>query len=342
MNLHNQNRVYTEVNFEWCELTNQYIEVSSVSEEYNGEWASCAAVTNQTDTDVGVGYSAGITTAAAIVQFNKANVTFPLISTAYAAKGTINVTFPEWSKVAASSVTNNAAGSEGDTQNAVVLTSVANTVEVLRQNIHANVTDLIIHGTTENAIAQSGQVLGNAVATEFDLNVCALFDAFATSKGTSTEGMQFLDVMDAVASLEANDAPRPYSAVLHPLQMWGSFGLSNELGAAAVNESNAAFNGNTIASDQFFGTGFATSLGGVNFYTSAQVADGSDSTEKKGAIFAKTALGAGLVDTGSGSFIEIRTEREETSASTVVVANGYWAVTELVDLHGVEIFTEIS
>ena len=50
----------------------------------------------------------------------------------------------------------------------------------------------------------------------------------------------------------------------------------------------------------------------------------------------------GLLDTGGGSFIEIRQEREETSASTVVVANGYWALSELVDLHGVEIFTEIS
>ena len=338
----NQNRVYTEVNIQQCEQTNQYIEVSSVSEEYSGEWELCAAVTNQTDTDVGVGYASGVTTAAAIVQFNKANVTFPLITTAFAAKGSTSVSFPEWSKVAASSVTNNAAGSEGDTQNAVALTSVANTVEVLRNNIHANVTDLVVHGATEAAITQSGQVLGNAVATEFDLNVCALFDAFATSKGTSTNGMKFLDVMDSVASLEANDAPRPYSAVLHPQQMWGGYGLTNELGISAVQGSNGAFNGNNMAADQIFGTGFVTTLGGVNFYTSAQVADGSDSTEKKGAIFAKTALGAALIDTGGGSFIEIRQEREETSASTVVVANGYWALSELVDLHGVEIFTEIS
>ena len=31
-----------------------------------------------------------------------------------------------------------------------------------------------------------------------------------------------------------------------------------------------------------------------------------------------------------------------TGASTNIVANGYWAVSELVDLHGVEIHTEIS
>ena len=300
-----------------------------------------AAVTNQTDTDVG--YAAGITTAAAIVQFNKANVTFPLISTEYAAVGTTNVSFPEYSKVSPTSVQNNTAGNEGDYQNAVALTVGANTVEVLRHNIHANLTDLAAHSQS-GALSNAGLVLGNAVAAEFDLQVCAAFDDFATSKGTSTDGLKFLDIMDALASLEANDAPRPYSAVLHPLQMFGSFGLSNEFGISAANGSNGAFNGGHAASvgDQFIGTGFVSSIAGINFYTSPQVKDGADATEKKGGVFAKTALGAGLVDTGSGSFLNIATEREETQASTVVVANGYWAITELVDLHGVEIHTEIS
>jgi len=298
-----------------------------------------AAVTNQTDTDVG--YAAGITTASAIVQFNKANVTFPLISTEYAAAGTTNVSFPEYSKVAPTSVTNNAAGDEGDHQNAVALTVGANTVEVLRHNIHANLTDLAAHSQS-GALSNAGLVLGNAVAAEFDLQVCAAFDDFATSKGTSTDGLKFLDIMDALASLEANDAPRPYNAVLHPLQMFGSYGLSNEFGISATQGSNGAFNGGHAASvgDQFMGTGFVSSIAGINFYTSPQV--GATSDQHKGAVFAKTALGAALVDTGSGSFLNIATEREETQASTVVVANGYWAITELVDLHGVEIHTETS
>ena len=113
----NMNRVYSQVDFQWCDESNQYIEVSSVSSDYAGDFALCAAVTNQTDTDVG--YAAGITTAAAIVQFNKANVTFPLITKGYAATGTTSVSFPEYSKLGVSDVTNNAAGSEGDHQNAV-------------------------------------------------------------------------------------------------------------------------------------------------------------------------------------------------------------------------------
>ncbi len=125
--------------------------------------------------------------------------------------------------------------------------------------------------------------------------------------------------------------------------MYGSFGLSNELGqVAAVNGSNGAFGAGSSASENFLQAGFVTSLAGVNFYTSPQVIDGSDSTEKKGAIFAKTALGCGYIDFGGGSFIEMRTERNELGASTNLVANGYWASAELVDLHGVEIFTEIS
>ena len=43
-----------------------------------------------------------------------------------------------------------------------------------------------------------------------------------------------------LASLETNDAPRPYSAVLHPQQMYGSFGLSNELSTTAVSSSVGA------------------------------------------------------------------------------------------------------
>ena len=174
-----------------------------------------------TDTDVAVGSASGITTAAAIVQFNKAAVAPQTITMGAAAKGSVSVTFPEWSKVAVGSVENDSAGAEGSDSPLVDLTSVANTVEVLRNSVAVGVTDLVAHGSSEAYLAQAGSVIGNTVAAEFDNHICALFDAFATSKGASTEGLRWLDVMDAVASLETNDAPRPYSAVLHPQQMYG-------------------------------------------------------------------------------------------------------------------------
>ena len=296
------------------------------------------------NTDVGVAAGGlGKTIAAAIVQFNKAAVTPDLISMVAAVKGSNTVQFPIYSKLGVSDVTNEATGDEDTEVAATSITTAATNVEILRNHINARVTDLAAHGNADALMINAGQVLGNAVAAEFDANICALFDGFATSKGTD-DGLRFLDIMDAVASLEANDAPRPYAAVLHPQQMYGSYGLSNELGTITSGTGSLgafAHGGAASVGEQFYGAGFVTSIAGINFFTSPQVIDG-DTGRKKGAVFAKTALGAGYLDFGGGNFIEMRTERNELGASTNLVANGYWAVSELVDLHGVEIHTEIS
>ena len=295
------------------------------------------------NTDVGVAAGGlGKTIAAAIVQFNNAAVTPSTISMVAAAQGSNVVQFPIYSKLGVSDVTNEATGDEDTEVAATSITTAATSVEVLRNHINARVTDLASYGNSDALMVNAGQVLGNAVAAEFDANICALYDGFATSKG-SDDSLRFLDIMDALASLETNDAPRPYSAVLHPQQMYGSFGLSNELALTATNSSVGAFahGGASSVGDQFYNAGFVSSIAGIDFYTSPQVIDGATG-RKKGAIYSKTAVGAGYIDFGAGNFIELRTERNELGASTNLVANGYWAVSELVDLHGVEIHTEIS
>ena len=295
------------------------------------------------NTDVGVAAGGlGKTIAAAIVQFNKAAVTPATISMVAAQSGSNVVQFPVYSKLGVSDVTNEATGDEDTEVAATSITTAATNVEILRNHINARVTDLAAHGNADALMVNAGQVLGNAVAAEFDANICARFDDFATSKGTD-DGLRFLDIMDAVASLETNDAPRPYSAVLHPQQMYGSFGLSNELATTATASSVGAFahGGASFVGEQFYRAGFVTSLAGIDFFTSPQVIDGATG-RKKGAIYSKTAIGVGFIDFGGGNFIELKTERNELGASTNLVANGYWAVSELVDLHGVEIHTEIS
>ena len=295
------------------------------------------------NTDVGIAAGGlGKTIAAAIVQFNKAAVTPQTISMAAAVRGSNTVQFPVYAKLAVSAVENEATGDEDTEVAATSITTAATNVEVLRNHINARVTDLAAYGNSDALMVNAGQVLGNAVAAEFDANICALYDGFATSKG-SDDSLRFLDIMDAVASLETNDAARPYSAVLHPQQMYGAFGLSNELSTTAVSSSVGAFaHGGAInVADQFYSAGFVTNIAGISFYTSPQVIDGSTG-RKKGAIYSKTALGAGFIDFGGGNFIQLATERNELGASTNLVANGYWAASELVDLHGVEIHTEIS
>ena len=298
--------------------------------------------------DIGVSAGGlGVAIAAAIVQLNKAAVTPQCITMVAAPAGTNTVKFPVYTKHdvthADYGVKNMASGAEETDANLTSIETTAVSCDVLRNAIRAEISDLAAHGNADALLVNAGTQLGNDIAKEFDLNVCALFDGFATSKGTSTEGLRFLDLMDAVASLEANDAPRPYHAVLHPQQMYGTFGLSNEFGSSAVNGSNGVFNGApSPAVDQFMGAGFVTTLAGINIYTSTSVPDGGDATEKKGGIFASTAIGCGYINQGGGSFIQMASEREEKSAKTIMVANAYYQAKELVDLHGVEIHTEIS
>jgi hypothetical protein len=167
-------------------------------------------------------------------------------------------------------------------------------------------------------------------------------DNFSNAVGHD-DALTFAVFMDAVATLEANDAPRPYNCVLDPRQVYGSFGLSAEFGnIAAVNGSNGAFTGMAgTAEQQFMGVGQVTTLAGIGIYTTTAVLDGATGRKEAG-MFSQQAIGCGFIDFGGGNFIQMATEREEAYAKTTLVANAYYAAAELVDAYGVEIDTEIS
>ena len=290
------------------------------------------------DTDVALGASGGITTGAAIVQFNKAAVAPSLVNMQAAAKGAVSVSFPTWTKLGVAAEIG--VGGEGADTAVTDLASAATTVEILRQSITAQVTDLVAHGSNDNILAQAGLVLGNSVAARFDKKIADLLDNFATTAGAATTSMSWNDIMDAVGNLEKNDAPRPFSAMFHPLQVWGSQGISAELGSIASEQSKGAFSGGSAVGQQFASAGFVASIGGVNIHTSPQVAGSSD--HHTGAIFAKTALSVGFIDFGGGNFIQVESDRNILGASTVISANGYFEAVETVDLHGVTMNTETS
>ena len=299
-----------------------------------------ADVTNATDTNVATG-GLGTTIAAAIVQFNKAAVAPPLVSMNAAVSGTNTVQFPVYTKLTPSSaVTEEAEGTEGTEIDATAITTTAITVEILRNHINAKVTDLAAHANGDALMLNAGRVLGNAVATKFDYDTCLLMDGFATSVGGAAVSTHLGLLFDAVANLEKNDAPRPYSAILHPLQVWGSFGLTNELSNVAVVQSNGGLSQSQGVGEEFRRAGFATQLGGITIYTSPQVVSTSD--QHKGGIFSQDAIGCGFLDFGGGNFIQLESERNALGAQTNIVCNAYFEIIETVDLHGVEIHTETS
>ena len=292
-------------------------------------------------TDVGVAAGGlGKTIAAAILQFNKAAVCQGVVNMVACQKGTNVAQIPVYSKQALSTVTTNASGAEETTGSAESITSVASSLEVFRNNVYAQVTDLAAFGNSDALLVNAGQILGNTVAAHFDEERCALLDRFSTAVGGAAISMHLGLIFDAVAGLEGSDAPRGYSAILHPLQVWGSFGLTNELSNVAVVQSNAGLSQSQGVGEDFRKAGFSSTIGGVDIYTSPQVVSTSD--QHKGGIFAKTAIACGYIDQGGGNFIQIELDRNAPAASTEVVANGYFNLAVTVNDHGREVHTETS
>tara|TARA_Y100001963_G_scaffold160246_1_gene269592 strand:- start:4213 stop:5124 length:912 start_codon:yes stop_codon:yes gene_type:complete len=295
---------------------------------------------NESDTGIAVG-GLGRTIASAIVNFNKAAVGPNCINMVAAKPGTNSVNFPVYSKIALAQVTNGSAGAEGaeDANFSPGITTTANNTVVLRHTISTTVTDLANFGNDDALMVNAGAQLGNAVAAEFDQHVADVGDGFGTSIGSSTTSMSFKTLMDGVGTLESNSAPRPYNAMLHPLQVYGEYGLSGEVGQVAAQQASGAFGNNSVG-DQIVQTGFITQVGGVSVFNSPNINATSD--QHKGFLSSKGAIGGAFVDQGGGSFIELRTDRLEREASTLLVANGYWAITLCNDTYGVTVHTESS
>tara|TARA_R110002020_G_scaffold294656_1_gene510417 strand:+ start:502 stop:1398 length:897 start_codon:yes stop_codon:yes gene_type:complete len=293
-----------------------------------------------TDTDVATG-ALGLAIGNAIVQFNKVAVCPQLVTMVPCPKGSVTARVPVYSKLGISNVETASAGAEGAANQEVITTAPVD-IEVLRNHIDVMITDLAAYGNNDALIVNAGQAIGNAVALEFDAQcLTGKVDDFATTVGANTTGMSMSKLFTAVAKLEENSAPRPYSAVLHPLNMWGDFGITNEIGSvAALNESNGALSGGSAVGSQLAATGLVTNLGGVNMYTSpsTSIADGAGTSQ--GGVFAKTAIACAYIDFGGGNFVQIESQRDADLAGTELVANGYFAFGETVDLHGVTLLNE--
>ena len=293
-----------------------------------------------TDTDVATG-ALGLAIGGAIVQFNKVAVMPQTLNMVPCPPGAVTARIPVYSKLSISNVEQAAAGAEG-AENQELITTNPIDIEVRRNHIDVLITDLAAHGNNDALMINAGQAIGNAVALEFDTQACTFLDDFATTVGANTTGMNMAKLFACVGTLEGNDAPRPYHAVLAPLSVWGDFGITNELGSvAALQESNGALSGGSTIGDQIRGPGVVTVLGGVAMLTTSAVASSGAGTAQ-GGVFAKTAVGCGYIDFGGGGFVQIESQRNSTLAGTELTANGYFNFLETVDLHGVTLLNETA
>ena len=292
----------------------------------------------ETDTGVAQG-GLGKTIGDAIIAFNHTNVMLPLVTSKQAVKGAITVQFPDYTKVASSSVA--AATDGGDHTTVASITTAARSATVSEHVIRADVSDLARMGNAEDLTGNVGAVLGNAVAAKLDADLTALGTGFSQTESSAGTQLALSHVFGSMRQLRAAGAPFPYNLVLSPKQVWGSKGLISLLHDDSVTGSNAkpmSLMGQK--GEEAMANGWVGSIAGFNCYWSDQInEDVGSGGDAAGFAFSKGAVGLAI---GPEGLFRLETERNASFRTTEYVACGFWGEIEIKDAFGVYILTDVS
>ena len=292
----------------------------------------------ETDTGVAAG-GLGKTIGDAIIAFNHTNVMYPLVTVKQAVQGAITVQFPEYTKIASSSVGAATDGSDYSTVTSV--TTTARSATVSEHVIRADVSDLARMGNADDLTGNVGAVLGNAVAAKLDDDLVELGKTFSQTQSSAGTALALSHVFGSMRLLRSAGAPFPYNLVLSPKSMWGPKGIIGLLHDAAVTGSNAK--PLSIMGDkgnEAMAAGWVGSIAGFDCYWSDQIdEDVSSGGDAANFAFSKGAVGLAV---GQEGLFRIETERNASFRTTEYVATGFWSEVETKDAYGVYILTDVS
>ena len=292
----------------------------------------------ETDTGVAAG-GLGKIIGDAVIAFNHANVMYPLVTAKQTVKGAITVQFPDYTKIASSSVD---AVSDGADQTSVTsITTAARSATISEHVIRADVTDLAVMGNAEDLTGNVGRILGNAVAAKLDDDLVELGKTFSQTESSAGTALALSHVFGAMRQLRAASAPFPYNLVLSPKQVWGSKGIISLLHDDAVTGSNAKpMSLMGAKGEEAMANGWVGSIAGFNVYWSDQIDENVGSGgDAAGFAFSKGAIGLGI---GANGLFRIESERNASFRSTEYVATGFWGEVEIKDTFGVYILSDVS
>tara|TARA_R100001530_G_scaffold39990_1_gene30790 strand:+ start:717 stop:1625 length:909 start_codon:yes stop_codon:yes gene_type:complete len=300
----------------------------------------------ETDTGVAQG-GLGKTIGDAVIAFNHANVMLPLVTSKQAVKGAITVQFPDYTKVASSSVD---AVSDGADQGTVVsITTDARSATVGEHVIRADVSDLARMGNADDLTGNVGAVLGNAVAAKLDDDLVELGKTFSqTECGANTE-LALSHIFGSMRQLRAAGAPFPYNLVLSPKQVWGGKGLIALTNNSALDTAGSSTTDTATArplgllgskGEEAMANGWIGSIAGFNCYWSDQIDENvSSGGDAAGFAFSKGAVGLAI---GPEGLFRLETERNASFRTTEYIAVGFWGQVEIKDAFGVYILSDVS
>ena len=165
----------------------------------------------ETDTGVAQG-GLGKTIGDAVIAFNHTNVMLPLVTSKQAVKGAITVQFPDYTKVASSSVAAVADGADHST--VASITTDARSATVSEHVIRADVSDLARMGNAEDLTGNVGNILGNAVAAKLDDDLGELGKTFSQTECGAATTLALSHIFGSMRQLRAAGAPFRYNLVL--------------------------------------------------------------------------------------------------------------------------------
>lgn len=267
--------------------------------------------------------------AEAIVKFSEANVTTPLVTLKGHDKAD-QVTF-----IAYNSGTNTltsadvAATAENTVTPSTSLNTDKKTATLDMYSVMIPIYDEAKLSNADDIASNVGGLVGNAMAAKADGLLNALFDGFSNAVGAADAALTVDNLFSALSSLKQNAAIGQPNAVLDPRQIWGTYGVHNDLVTAAQ------FAGSGVQ-EEGARNGFVSQIAGIGIHSSSEFTVASSAV--KGGVFVPGALGMGY----AGEMIKTEVYREGSYLRDNIIGSGFWGVTEIIDGWGVEVLSQVA
>ena len=265
----------------------------------------------------------------ALIKFSEANVTVPLVTLKGEPKAD-QITFIAYNS--GSNVLTSAdvaATAEGTVTPSTQLDTEKKTATLDMYSVMVPMYDEAQLSNADNIASNVGELIGNALASKADALLNALFDGFSNTVGSSSSPLSVDNLFDALSNLKQNSAMGQPHAVLDPRQIWGTYGVHNDL------VTQAQFAGAGIQ-DEGARSGFVSRIAGIDIHSSPEFTEASNAV--KGGVFVSGALGMGY----AGDMMRVEVYREGSFLRDNIIGSGFWGVTEIIDGYGVEVHTQVS
>ena len=265
----------------------------------------------------------------ALIKFSEANVTVPLVTLKGEPKAD-QITFIAYN-AGSNTLTSGdvAATAEGTVTPSTQLDTEKKTATLDMYSVMVPMYDEAQLSNADNIASNVGELIGNALASKADALLNALFDGFSNSVGASDAALSVDNLFDALSNLKQNSAMGQPHAVLDPRQIWGTYGVHNDLVTAAQ------FAGAGVQ-DEGARSGFVSKIAGIDIHSSPEFTVSSNAV--KGGVFVSGALGMGY----AGDMMRVEIYREGSYLRDNIIGSGFWGVTEIIDGFGVEVHTKVS